>query len=229
MTDLARIAIPPLSEPPNWGRLPIEECAEPLVEVAPTPRLRVRSLYAEMGIPDAPAVVAVRAGVAERLRAAADSLPGRVALVVFDGFRPLAVQRYLYESFREQLRREHPDLDDGRLTELLHQYVASPVVDPLRPPPHRTGGAADVYLIDAESGAPMPMGTEPDETSPASATHWFEEHPADPFTANRRLLYHAMAGAGFTNYHGEWWHYDYGNQRWANCSGAPSAIYGVAG
>jgi D-alanyl-D-alanine dipeptidase len=222
--------IPPLSEPPDWGRLPIRECGEPLVPVAATARLRTRNLYAEMGIPDAPPFVRVRAGVLARLERAVDALPPGLALVIFDGFRPLSVQQWLYESFREQLRRERPELSEGELLALLGQYVASPVPDPLRPPPHRTGGAADVYLVEVATGRPLPMGTEPDAATPASATRWFEEHPApgEPFAANRRTLYHAMTSAGFTNYLGEWWHYDFGNQRWANCAGADSAVYGIA-
>jgi hypothetical protein len=48
--------IPPLSEPPNWARLPIVECGEPLVPLVDSERLRTRSLYAEMKIPDAPTV-----------------------------------------------------------------------------------------------------------------------------------------------------------------------------
>lgn len=107
------------------------------------------------------------------------------------------------------------------------EFVASPNADPRCPPPHRTGGAVDVYLIDRATGVPLPMGTEPDEAALASATRHFEEHPHAPFTANRRLLFHAMTGAGFTNYFGEWWHYDYGNQRWANCSAVDAAIYGI--
>jgi D-alanyl-D-alanine dipeptidase len=71
------------------------------------------------------------------------------------------------------------------------------------------------------------MGTEPDENSPQSVTRYFEDHPQSPFTLNRRTLYHAMTNAGFANYLGEWWHYDFGNQRWANATGQTSAFYGA--
>ena len=43
---------------------------------------------------------------------------------------------------------------------------------------------------------------------------------------NRRLLYHVMVSAGFTNYPDEWWHFDYGNQNWALMSGRKAAVYG---
>jgi D-alanyl-D-alanine dipeptidase len=85
----------------------------------------------------------------------------------------------------------------------------------------------DVYLTDATTGEQLPMGTAPDEVAEASATRWYEEHPEEPFTTNRRLLWHAMTAAGFTNYPAEWWHYEYGNQRWANITRAAHAAYGL--
>ena len=220
--------IPPLSEPPNWARLPIAECGEPLVPVTESERLRTRSLYAEMKIPDAPTVLTVRAGVRDRLIAASDSLPEGVALVVFDGFRPLAVQQWLWDDFSAQIRANNPGFSNDEVGAAVRQFVAFPEADPLAPPPHRTGGAVDVYLIDSTTGEMFPMGTEADEVAPESVTRWFEEHPIEPFTTNRRLLFHAMIDAGFTNYRGEWWHFDYGNQRWANVSGAGTALYGPA-
>jgi D-alanyl-D-alanine dipeptidase len=217
-----------VDEPPNWGRLPIVECGEPLVPLEATGRLRVRALYAEQGIPGAPTTTYVRAGVRDRLLRAVAALPDGVALVVFDGYRPLNVQAYLWDDFRARLAAEHPEWDGDALDRATGQFVARPVADPLRPPPHRTGGAVDVYLIDAATGAELPMGTEADEVAPASATRYFEEHPEEPFTGNRRTLYHAMSRAGgFANYPGEWWHFDFGNQRWANLTGAPHALYGL--
>ncbi|MBC8101799.1 MAG: M15 family metallopeptidase [Cytophagales bacterium] len=222
------LPIPPLSEPPNWGRLPIAECAEPLVPLVTAGRLRIRALYAEQGIPGAPATVWVRAGVWERLHQALATLPQGVALTVFDGYRPLAVQQWLWDDFSARIRRERPGLSREALDAVVRQFVALPQADPLAPPPHRTGGAVDVYLVDTAANVPLPMGTDADEAAPASATGWFETHPQEPFTSNRRLLFHAMIGAGFANYLGEWWHYEYGNQRWANATGAPAAIYGIA-
>jgi D-alanyl-D-alanine dipeptidase len=193
-----------------------------------TQHIRLRSLYAEHGLPGASALITVRAGVRDRLSQAAMLLPAGIQLCVFDGYRPLAVQQALYDQFAQELRTQNPTLSADALRHLISQYVAAPNADPACPPPHRTGGAVDVYLVNAASGVPLPMGTEPDATVPASATRWFEERPEAPFTYHRRLLFHAMTGAGFTNYLGEWWHYDFGNQRWANVMGQPHAIYGIA-
>ena len=46
---------------------------------------------------------------------------------------------------------------------------------------------------------------------------------------NRRLLFNLMTSVGFTNYPYEFWHYDFGNQFHALCSGSESAKYGFAG
>jgi D-alanyl-D-alanine dipeptidase len=229
--SFAAAPIPPLAEPPDWARLPIVECGEPLVALADGDGgLRVRPQYALAGIPGARATLLVRSGVRERLFQAASALPDDVALLVFDGFRPLSVQRFLFESYQAEVRAREPHLSEEAVRRIVNRFVASPSADPRCPPPHGTGGAVDVYLVEAAAaGRELPMGTAPDETGPASETRYFEEFPQEPFATHRRLLFHAMTRAGgFTNYHGEWWHYDWGNQRWANCSGAPHAVYGMA-
>ena len=220
--------IPPVHEPPDWGRLPIFDCDEELYPVPTKGKLRGHSLYFEQGIPEASPTVTVRAGVLARLRQVAASLPEPLSLVVFDGYRPLAVQQYLWDSFLAQIIRTEPHLTPDEALAKIRQFVAAPVADPLRPPPHRTGGAVDVYLVD-DTGSHLPMGTAPDAVQPESVTRHFEDVPQEPFLSNRRLLYHAMTAAGFANYPGEWWHYEYGNQRWANITAAAFAVYGLPG
>ncbi len=226
--DLLVAPIPPLSEAPGWDRVPIVECGEPLV---PLPiedtRLRWRALYAEQGIPNAPDIVWVRATVRDRLLQAVQALPASLALVVFDGYRPLAVQQFLWDHYIEKIGTNQSHLTPEEVITVVRRFVAPPTASHAAPPPHRTGGAVDVYLVDRATGEPLPMGTEPDEAAPESATCYFEEHPVAPVTENRRLLFHAMTNAGFANYLGEWWHFDFGNQRWANITGAPHAVYGV--
>lgn len=219
--------IPPLREPSEpWTRLPIADNGELLVPVVGE-RIIAKPLYAELGIAGAPTTISVRAGVLVRLRAAARSLPDGVSLVVFDGFRPLTVQRHLYKTFAAQIVAEFPSLSAEEQMRRVHAFVAAPNTSPTAPPPHRTGGAVDVYFCDAQTGAPLPMGTMADEISPKSVTNWFEMYSEEPYTTNRRSLFFAMTSAGFTNYSGEWWHYDFGNQRWANIVNEPNAIYGV--
>lgn len=229
VTDDPRYHLPilDLPEPPNWARLPIAEGDEPLVRVEESTRLRVHAVYAAMNLPGAETTLLLRQGAYMRLRQAAESLPAGIALCLFDGFRPLSVQRHLYEGFWKEVAREHPTWDDDAIRAQVQQFVAVPNPNRDAPPPHRTGGAVDVYLVDTTTGVPLPMGTEADEISPRSVTGWYETQPTEPFTQNRRLLYHVLTAQGFTNYHGEWWHFDFGNQRWANVAGEASACYGI--
>jgi zinc D-Ala-D-Ala dipeptidase len=165
-----------------------------------------------------------------RLLRATRAFPTDIALCVFDGHRSLLVQQGLWDVFSAQVKTEHPDWSDAQIENHVKQFVAYPNPNPDRPPPHRTGGAVDVYLVSRTTGVPLPMGTEPDETDEKSVTDWYERHPieSNSFAHNRRLLYHAMIEAGFVNYPGEWWHYEYGTLRWALQKNKKMAIYGVA-
>ncbi len=76
------------------------------------------------------------------------------------------------------------------------------------------------------------MGSIFDDAASVSGTCYFEKRRHKSQSAlearrNRRLLVHAMEEAGFANYPGEWWHFDFGTQMWVmngghNCS----AFYG---
>ncbi len=220
--------IPFVHELPDWGRLPIADNDEPLVPVPTTGRLRGHSMYFEMQIPEAAPTITLRAGVLNRLENVVASLPETVSLIVFDGYRPLAVQKWLWDNYLAMIIANEPHLSLEEADRKVRQFVAFPAADPTRPPPHRTGGAVDVYLVD-DTGTELPMGTAPDAIAPESVTRHFEDVPEEPFTTNRRLLWHTMTDAGFANYPGEWWHFEYGNQRWANITGAEMAVYGLPG
>ena len=214
--------------------VPIEECGEPLVPSSCCPeRILVRPQYHYQELPHALPEVYLRQGVFERLLQAAGALPAGHRFVVMDGWRPLPLQQALFDRYKDELARDHPGLDDERLTELTRRFVAEPRSDPRSPSPHNTGGSVDLTVADA-LGRILPMGSEFDETSDRSETLYFESRAGSLTEAerlvrgNRRLLYHAMAAAGFTNYPDEWWHFDYGNQNWALMSGHKAAIYGGA-
>jgi D-alanyl-D-alanine dipeptidase len=75
------------------------------------------------------------------------------------------------------------------------------------------------------------MCSEFDHFGPETATVFFENassKDALEYRHNRRLLFWAMAAAGFTNYREEWWHFDYGNQFWGVILNQP-ARYGFLG
>jgi zinc D-Ala-D-Ala dipeptidase len=227
----------PELEPVRWKRIfsiPIVECGEPLVPISLYPeRILARSSYFIQGYREAYAEIYLREGVYEKLVQAADSLPPAYRLVVYDGWRPVDLQFTLHEEYVEGLRERYPEKSEEEVRELASHFVAAPSTDPSGPSPHSTGASLDLTIAD-EKGRLLYMGAVFDEKSERSETTYFESVEEDAGRSlqeardNRRLLYHVMTYAGFTNYSAEWWHYDYGNQNWIYFSGlAGNARYGI--
>lgn len=218
MTDLP---IPDLPVP-DWqaiSQIPIHESAEAFQAISLSPKIRTWPAYFKMGIAHTMPECYIREGVYQRLLEATRYLPEHLTLVVLDGWRPFKVQQFLYETFLSLLAEAHPDWDEAQRIFQARQLVSPPSTDPKAPSPHITGGSIDVTLMDAD-GCLLNMGTLFDEASPLAFSAAFENR--NDLTASqqeardhRRLLYHAMRQAGFTNLPTEWWHYDYGNQMWA--------------
>ena len=81
-----------------------------------------------------------------------------------------------------------------------------------------------------KTGKTLPMGTAFDEANILSRTDSLESlADADPEAiANRRILYWAIVEAGFASNPGEWWHFSFGDQLWAQLTQAVAALYGPA-
>ena len=200
--------------------VPIRENGEPLVDpCALSPRIqftREHPKYA--GMPRTPRV---RWRVAEMLAQAAGSLPDRVDIKIIEGFRPLAQQRWMYEQQKAQFAARHPEWTRATMHRMTNQIMAPP--DDACPPPHTTGGAVDLCLTDAGSGAFLDL-VSPfawDETSAPTRKGGL----APEAQANRNLLITTLEAVGLTNYAGEWWHWSYGDSGWALRVGAPCALY----
>ncbi len=228
----------PLAAAWDWEevkRLTIAENGERLVPLSLSPdKILVRPQYFLQGIAGALPECYGREEVRQRLAAAAALLPPGHRFVVLDCWRPLKVQQALFDILQAELRKKHPLLAAEEITKMTLTYVALPSRDDAKPSPHNTGGAVDLTIAD-ENGALLDMGTDYDDATAMAGTAYFERRLADgaklgpaELTAlrNRRLLYHCMTAAGFTNYADEWWHYDYGNQNWAWVSGSGCAVYG---
>ena len=217
--------IPPYPEE-DWSRVPPPvECGEELVDLAEVaPEIGYDAFYFKMGRPGALENCLVRRTVAQRLKAAAASLPEGYSLLVYDVLRPLSVQRDLYEECAANMRAARPGASEEEIAGLVDQFVAYPHTDPARPAPHTTGGAVDLTLC--KDGVPLDMGTGFDDSTERAWTRWLEEHDENPEARdNRRLLYAAMTGAGFASYDCEWWHYAYGERLWA-MKNQTTPIYG---
>ena len=120
--------------------------------------------------------------------------------------------------------------------EAVGRLWAPPSEDPATPPPHSTGSAVDLTLVD-ERGEAVAMGSAIDAigavAEPDHPGRMAQALPAGEereqllrFQQHRNLLREAMASAGFAQHPGEWWHFSWGDQLWAWRRGAPEALYG---
>lgn len=187
---------------------------EPLVRLSDCAQLVMNPVYFKQGIPGAVADLYLRREVYERLLQAASLLPAGYRLMVFDAWRPYAVQKGLYDTYYALLQHENPACTHEELAEKTKAFVSPPSLDVMRPAVHSTGGAVDVSIVN-EKNELLAMGTDFDDFSPLANTNAFELAGDIYVRNNRRLLYNCMLAAGFTNLPTEWWHYDYGDGFWA--------------
>jgi D-alanyl-D-alanine dipeptidase len=229
------IPIPTIPDVEISKNVRILECGEPLVSLSriSSGQFFIRPQYYLCGYKNALEEVLLRERMAHLLLRVAESLIPEFRLLIFDGWRPIELQRDLFERQKETVKRENPFYNKEQIIEKVETYVSFPSGDPLAPAPHYTGGAVDLSVCD-KAGQPLRMGTEFDYFGPEAKTRYYEDRLASGdkltnseyvFLKNRRLLYHAMTSVGFTSYREEWWHFDYGNQFWAKIEGK-TAIYG---
>ena len=108
-----------------------------------------------------------------------------LGLLVWDAYRPLAVQQAMWDAIRDP------------------RYVSNPAVNSGR---HTRGTAIDVTLVD-QRGKPLPMPTDYDDFSPAAHVN-AKGTPAEA-DRNARHLRSAMERRGFIAFPTEWWHFDW--------------------
>ncbi len=170
---------------------------------------------------DFPRVHMVRQSVARMLCEAASALPTGLRLQVVEGYRPIVSQRAMNRYMFEKIRGENPEWSEAQVQERANRFSAPP--DAISPPPHITGGAVDLEIID-ESGARLDFSSPYDILDSRQAA---PDAPGLSSTAreNRALLRRVLEPTGLTNYVAEWWHWSYGDAGWALRVGAPHAIY----
>jgi D-alanyl-D-alanine dipeptidase len=232
--------VPPIPElpTPSWDTVfgvEIRETREHLVPLSLAQnQILVRPAYFSAGIDRALPECYARDTVRGMLLKANALLPKGMRLIILDTWRSKETQTALFEECAAALRKAHPDKDGETILEMTSEFVARPSLDSSCPSPHSTGGAVDLTIATTD-GQPLFFGAPFDYPGPVSNTRYFEERlengeelDAEEHQAmiNRRLLYDVMTRAGFVNYHGEWWHFEYGTQRWAYVKKAPCAQYG---
>jgi D-alanyl-D-alanine dipeptidase len=217
-----------------YQQIPIQDCGEPLVALPPGEfALETPHPYIKLGAPYGDkSPFLVRQGVLTALRLAQQHLQQEHPLwriQIVDAYRPIAVQQFMVEhSFQELVRAQGKVVEqlstqewDAMLAQ-VYQFWAMPSLDPATPPPHSTGAAVDITLVD-EQACPVDMGSPVDEVSPRSFPDHFADWAERPgeegdrayqYHHNRLLLRQIMVTAGFRQHPNEWWHFSLGDQMW---------------
>ncbi|MCU0552806.1 MAG: D-alanyl-D-alanine dipeptidase [Leptolyngbya sp. Prado105] len=206
-----------------YQKVPIAECYEPLVEISTQFDRVTPHPYAKLGAPyEDKSPFFVRKGILDRLLLANAELqkvrPGW-KIQIFDAYRPVAVQKFMVDYTLEELVNANglelaalSDMQREEWLQQVYQFWAMPNLNLETPPPHSTGAAIDITLIN-QNGNVIDMGSEIDEISARSFPHHYSEETE--YGQQRKLLANAMITAGFKQHWNEWWHFSYGDQIWA--------------
>ncbi|MGF2039557.1 MAG: M15 family metallopeptidase [Nostoc sp. CmiVER01] len=212
-----------------YHQIPIFECGEPLVEI-PLELFAVESPhpYEKLGAPYGDrSPYYLRQSVIEKLIQAQNYLQllhPNWRIQIFDAYRPVAVQQFMVDySFAQALQDRgltNVELSPNqrqKIWEAVYEIWAVPSLDEKTPPPHSTGAAVDVTLVD-DAGQIVNMGSPIDEMSERSHPDYYansDRPKAQEYHAHRQLLQDVMLKVGFQRNPREWWHFSIGDQMWA--------------
>lgn len=212
-----------------YQQVPIVECSEPLIPI-PLERFAVESPhpYQQLGATyQERSPYYLRQSVVQSLLQAQAQLQLRHPnwqIKIFDAYRPIAVQQFMVDyTFAQVVEAQGLIADNlsesqrGAIWQQVYQIWAVPSLDPRTPPPHSTGAAVDITLVD-DTGETVNMGSAIDELSARSHPDYFA-NSTDPveqqYHFHRQLLQKVMYSSGFMRHPGEWWHFSLGDQMWA--------------
>ncbi|MBQ2689428.1 MAG: M15 family metallopeptidase [Solobacterium sp.] len=201
----------------------------PLVEIREDSRLKLHMMYPALGLKNGYRRCLLRKEAAEMLEQAKKYLPEGYSFLIWDAWRPFALQKELREYYRGRIIEEFGLMDKSKeeREQFISRFVADPVPDRIHPPAHTTGGAVDLTIAGPD-GTELDMGTAFDAFTERTETVWYEQQESnEEIRENRRLLYQIMTRAGFTNIPSEWWHYEYGDRNWSSSTGEPPCYSGI--
>jgi D-alanyl-D-alanine dipeptidase len=131
----------------------------------------------------------LRRQAAEQLKQVQDELRGMgLALKIFDGYRPLSVQKKMWAIY------PNPGF----------------VADPAKGSKHNRGAAVDLTLIRLD-GTELAMPTPYDDFTGKAASRYMDL--PEEVIKNRALLERVMREHDFRELNTEWWHFDFRNSR----------------
>lgn len=159
----------------------IQECFEPLCDIPKDGRFVFTNPhpYKALGAPyeKSESPFMLRESVLLSLKEAAKILykehPG-YKFRIFDAYRPFAVQKFMVEYTAQKYCKRVHRIVFEKANETIQQesldyalqIFAKPDMSPETPPPHSTGAAIDLTIVDMQ-GRDLPMGSEIDEVENA--------------------------------------------------------------
>ncbi|HVV68531.1 MAG TPA: M15 family metallopeptidase [Gammaproteobacteria bacterium] len=213
---------------PKVLAIPIQECGDGMMDLTQQKNL----LFGESPeIPNNQDYTKLRIAVYEKLLIAQQSLPNDLKFCLYEGYRSLQLQEQLFNQRYQMLKQRHPDLEHPQLFQATTRMV-SPTINldgSTNIPPHATGGAFDIYLVDM-AGEIVDMGIR--------AADWMQDYDgslsktdsliiSDQAKHYRAIMSQALNAVGFVNYPWEYWHWSYGDRYWAHQLKRPYALYGA--
>ena len=189
--------------------------------IGPSPEIPNNTDYTKM-----------RKTVYEKLVYAQTLFPFSLQFCLYESYRSIALQKKLFD---ERFLKIQAQYSDWAVSDLFQETtkLISPVIHldgSSNVPPHSTGAAIDVYLIDRATGQAVDMGIHPadwmgdidgtlSETESAVISQEAKEY--------RALMSAALLQVGFVNYPTEYWHWSYGDRYWAYHTQNLIAFYGT--
>ncbi|AUC61275.1 D-alanyl-D-alanine dipeptidase VanX [Cyanobacterium sp. HL-69] len=212
-----------------YQKIPIQECGEALIAIpedlflmeSPPPYQKLGADYGGKS------PYYLRQTVVDGLIVAQEKLQQlkpQWRLKIFDAYRPISVQQFMVDYTFEQVcemkglnQHQLNSAQEKEVYEEVYKIWAIPSHNPLTPPPHSTGAAVDLTLLD-EQGQEVDMGGEIDELSGRSHPNYYQDSSnslEQEYHHHRQILLQAMEEGGFLRHPGEWWHFSQGDQMWA--------------
>lgn len=128
LSSFAFLPIFPLRNTEGWRKINIYECAERLVPLSTVnlDQIVVDSRYYKERYSNAMKECYVRETVAQQLCKASEMLPLGWKIVIFDAWRPVALQLQIFEKYKAKLKNKYPEYPAHRLNQEVQRYVSFP-------------------------------------------------------------------------------------------------------
>lgn len=200
-----------------------------LTILSPSDRIICENVYFKQGVPGSLPQIVMRSIVQKMLENALNYLPNKdYGFIIYDAFRTIRAQIALFNEFKEIIAHSNPLWDEAKVISETKKFVPLPgAADCPAVMPHNTGGAIDLTL--SYLGLPCEMGTPFDDPTERAKPDYFEANYKSDIgltieqwqevQKNRRILCKALQNVGFVVHDYEWWHYNFGNQGWADRAG----------